>query len=163
MGKRKDLSDFDKGQIVMARRLGQSISKTAALVGCSRYAVVSTYQKWCKEGQPVNRRQGHGRPRLIDACGEQKLADLVQSHKRDTVAQIAEKVNAGCDRKVSERTVHRSLLRMGLRRRRSDKVPMLTPVPRRKRLQWAREHQNWTMEQWKMVEGLSTVLKSLHL
>jgi len=33
MGKRKNLSEFDKGQIVMARRLGQSISKTAALVG----------------------------------------------------------------------------------------------------------------------------------
>ncbi|ROI16524.1 hypothetical protein DPX16_2718 [Anabarilius grahami] len=39
MGKRKDLSEFDKDQIVMARRLGQSISKTAALVGCSRSAV----------------------------------------------------------------------------------------------------------------------------
>ena len=33
MGKRKDLSEFDKGQIVMVRRLGQSISKTAALWG----------------------------------------------------------------------------------------------------------------------------------
>ncbi|ROJ48042.1 Protein FAM107B [Anabarilius grahami] len=32
----EDLSEFDKGQIVMARRLGQSITKTAALVGCSR-------------------------------------------------------------------------------------------------------------------------------
>lgn len=35
MGKRKDLSDFGEDQIVMARRLGQSISKTAGLVGCS--------------------------------------------------------------------------------------------------------------------------------
>ncbi|ROL52454.1 hypothetical protein DPX16_6138 [Anabarilius grahami] len=58
MGKRKDLSEFDKGQIVMARRLGQSISKNAALVGCSRSAVVSIYQKWSKEGTVVNRRQG---------------------------------------------------------------------------------------------------------
>ncbi|KAK3533372.1 hypothetical protein QTP70_019318 [Hemibagrus guttatus] len=41
MGKRKDLSEFDKGQIVMVRRLDQSISKTAALVGCSRSAVSS--------------------------------------------------------------------------------------------------------------------------
>ncbi len=40
MGKRKDLSEFDMGQIVMARWLGQNISKTAALVGCSRSAVV---------------------------------------------------------------------------------------------------------------------------
>ncbi|KAK3531270.1 hypothetical protein QTP70_015188 [Hemibagrus guttatus] len=39
MGKRKDLSEFDKGHIVMARRLDQSISKTAAVVGCSRSAV----------------------------------------------------------------------------------------------------------------------------
>ncbi|KAG9346225.1 hypothetical protein JZ751_008050 [Albula glossodonta] len=84
MGKRKDLSDFDKGQIVMARRLGQSISKTAALVGCSRSAVVSTYQKWSKEGKAVNRRQGHGRPRLIDARGERRLARVVQSNRRAT-------------------------------------------------------------------------------
>ncbi|ROI16577.1 hypothetical protein DPX16_22554 [Anabarilius grahami] len=55
MGKRKDLSEFDKGQIVMARRLGQSISKTAALVGCSRSAVVSIYQKWFRKGTVVNR------------------------------------------------------------------------------------------------------------
>ncbi|KAK3567699.1 hypothetical protein QTP86_021632 [Hemibagrus guttatus] len=49
MDKRKDLSEFDKGQIVMARRLDQSISKTAALVGCSWSAVVIIYQKWSKE------------------------------------------------------------------------------------------------------------------
>ncbi|KAK3538480.1 hypothetical protein QTP86_004653 [Hemibagrus guttatus] len=55
MAKRKDLSEFDKGQIVMARPLDQSISKTAALVGCSRSAVVSIYQKWSKEGTVVNR------------------------------------------------------------------------------------------------------------
>ncbi|KAM8882716.1 uncharacterized protein ACB058_002375 isoform 3-T6 [Synchiropus picturatus] len=74
MGKRKDLTDYDKGQIVMARRLGQSISNTAALVGCSRSVVVSTYQKWSKEGNPVNRRQGHGRPRLSDSRRERRLA-----------------------------------------------------------------------------------------
>ncbi|KAK3565000.1 hypothetical protein QTP86_032509 [Hemibagrus guttatus] len=40
MDKRKDLSEFDEGQIVMARPLDQSISKTAALVGCSWSAVI---------------------------------------------------------------------------------------------------------------------------
>ncbi|KAK3566847.1 hypothetical protein QTP86_004549 [Hemibagrus guttatus] len=33
MGKRKDLTEYEKGQIVMTRRLDQSISKTEALVG----------------------------------------------------------------------------------------------------------------------------------
>ncbi|KAK3543031.1 hypothetical protein QTP70_008712 [Hemibagrus guttatus] len=36
MGKCKDLSEFDKSQIVMVRRLAQSISKTAALGSHSR-------------------------------------------------------------------------------------------------------------------------------
>ena len=57
MDKSKDLS---KGQIVIARWLGQSISKTAALVGCPRSAVVSIYQMCTKEGIVMNWQQGHG-------------------------------------------------------------------------------------------------------
>ncbi|XP_029111438.1 high mobility group protein B1-like isoform X2 [Scleropages formosus] len=38
---------------------------------------------------------------------------------------------------------------MGLRRRKPDRVPMLTPVCRRKHQQWTRERQNCTMEQCK--------------
>ncbi|KAK3522185.1 hypothetical protein QTP70_027006, partial [Hemibagrus guttatus] len=121
------------------RPLDQSISKTAALVGCFRSAVVSIYQKWSKEGTVVNRRQGHGRPRLTDARGERRLARLVRSNRRATVAQIAEEVNAGSDRKVSEYTVYHSLLRMGPQSHRPVRVPMLTPVPRRKCQQWAYE------------------------
>lgn len=44
MGKCMDLSYFDKGLIVMGRRLGQGISKTAALVGCSQSDDVCTYK-----------------------------------------------------------------------------------------------------------------------
>ncbi|KAK3517578.1 hypothetical protein QTP70_012564 [Hemibagrus guttatus] len=95
MGKCKDLSEFDKGQIVMARRLDQNISKTAALVVCSRSAVVNIYQKWYKEGTV-----GHGWPRLIDARGERRLARVVRSNRRATVAQIAEEVNSGSARKL---------------------------------------------------------------
>lgn len=40
------------------------------------------------------------RPR--DACGEQSLDGVVQSNRQATVAQIAEKVNDGSARKVSE-------------------------------------------------------------
>jgi len=67
------------------------------------------------------------------------------------VAQVTENVNGGHRRNVSQSTVHCTLLRMGLRSRRQVRVPMITPVHRRKCLQWAREHQNWTLEQWKKV------------
>ncbi|KAK3570580.1 hypothetical protein QTP86_023642 [Hemibagrus guttatus] len=53
MGKRKDLSEFEKGQIVMARRLDQSISKTAALVGCSQSAVFELFT-WPSNSPDLN-------------------------------------------------------------------------------------------------------------
>ncbi|ROL51382.1 hypothetical protein DPX16_22478 [Anabarilius grahami] len=80
MGKRKDLSEFNKGYILMARQPGQSISKTAALVGCSRSAVVSIYQKWSKVETVVNQRQGHERPRLIDARATSIQGCKIQMH-----------------------------------------------------------------------------------
>lgn len=43
-GQEKDLSNFDKGQIVVSRRLGESTSETSKLVGCSWSAVVRIYQ-----------------------------------------------------------------------------------------------------------------------
>ena len=60
---------------------------------------------------------------------------------------VTENFNGGHGRNVSQSTVHHTLLRMGLRSRKPDRVPMMTPVHRRKRLQWARERRNWTLEQ----------------
>lgn len=87
--------------------LGQSISK--APVGCSWSVVVGIYQKWSKEGTVVNQWQGHGQPRPDDACGERSLDHGVQLNRQTTAAQIAEEVNAGSDRKLSEYTVQGSL------------------------------------------------------
>lgn len=58
----EELSEFDKGQIVVARELGLSVSQTAKMVGCSRAAVVRAYRQWYEEGLRLRA----GRPRLID-------------------------------------------------------------------------------------------------
>ena len=71
--KAADLSNFDKGEIGMARRLGTSISETASLVGCSRAVVVSTNRKWCMDGETTSRRPAVCRPRSIPYRGERRL------------------------------------------------------------------------------------------
>lgn len=81
----------------------------------------------------MNRQQGHGHTRHLNAIGEQ------------TVAQTAKEVN----RQVLERAVHRSLLSMGLCSHKAVKALMLTPDHCRKHSQRVRENHNWTMEQWK--------------
>ena len=69
------------------------------------------------------------------------LRDFDRGQIRATVAQIAGKVGAGSDRKVSDDTVL-----MGLNGHGPVRVPEC-----QKRPQWAREHHNWTTEQWKKV------------
>ncbi|ROI15486.1 hypothetical protein DPX16_13038 [Anabarilius grahami] len=110
MGKNKDLSDFDKGQIYMARRLGQSVSEAAKLVDCSRSAVVKIYQQWSEEEQTTNLPQ-RARPRLIDARGKLRLTHLIRDNRKPTVAQVTQNVNDGNVKKVSQNRGQRRSIR----------------------------------------------------
>ncbi|GFV80666.1 HTH_Tnp_Tc3_2 domain-containing protein [Trichonephila clavipes] len=88
MGKAADLSDFDRGQIVMARRLGTSISETARLLGCSRSTLVSIYAKWINDGETSSRRHGVGRLHAIKEKGHRILSRMVKQNRSQTVAQL---------------------------------------------------------------------------
>ncbi len=52
---------------------------------------------------------------------------------------------------ISERTTHRTLKQMGYSSRRPHRVPLLSAKNRKRRLQFAQAHQNWTIEDWKNV------------
>ena len=69
--------------------------------------------------------QGYGEPRLTDAHGEHRLARLVESDRRASLAQVAEKCNDGHDRKASEHTVHPSVPCMDMCSHRLVRVSMI--------------------------------------
>ncbi|GBM89147.1 hypothetical protein AVEN_140467-1 [Araneus ventricosus] len=137
MGKAADLSKFDRGQIVMART---SIIETARLVGCSRSGVVSIHAKWINNGDISRGRQGVSRPRFIKGKGRRRLSRLVKQNRRQTVAQLTAQYNAAPSASVSKHTVQRTLLDMGLCRRRPTRVPLLTKRHSQRHLQCPREH-----------------------
>ena len=82
MGKCNYLSKFVKGHIVMARPLGHSISKTAALVRCFQSAVVSTKSGPRKEQWWTGDRAGQHSLMHVGSEG-----CVVQSNRRATNAQ----------------------------------------------------------------------------
>ncbi|GFV97024.1 transposable element Tcb1 transposase [Trichonephila clavipes] len=117
MGNAADLSDFDRGQIVMARRLGTSISETARLVGL-RSTAVSTYAKWMNDCETSSRRHGIGRLHAIKEKSHWGLSRMVKQNRSPTVAQLTAQYNARPSRIVLEHTVQRTLSDMGLRSKR---------------------------------------------
>lgn len=151
MGKKRDLTEFERGMIVGARSVGASISKTAGLVKCSRAAVVNVYREWTTTQKTGSQRRACGRHRLLDARSERRLAKIVRTNRKASVRQIAANLNEGTSVKASERTVRRTLHRMGYGSRRPIRKPLLSAFNRRRRLQFAKEHKDWTVDDWKKV------------
>ena len=152
MGRCKDLSNFYRDQIVMASWLGQSISKSAALpvllwsylpkVVQGRKSSEPAPGSWVAKAHRSTWGAHVGWPMWSDATDKLLLLKLL---KKFMLVLIE---------KMSEHTMHHTLLCMGLRSCRPVRVPMLTPAHCRKSLQWAPEHSNGTTEQWKKVAGL---------
>ncbi len=57
MGKKEDLSDFERGMVVGARRAGLSISKTADLLGFSRTTISRVYRERSEKEKISSERQ----------------------------------------------------------------------------------------------------------
>jgi hypothetical protein len=138
MGKTSDLSAFERGMVVSARRGSSSILETSGLLGFS-----------CTTVSRV-RREGWTNKHPVSGSPEDQNNLLMRVRRR--MAWIVQLTGGPQTGKYRRSKTVVSLSRMGYCSRRPHILPLLS-AKNQKKLQWARDHKHWTIEEWKTWPG----------
>lgn len=152
MGKGKDLSPRKKGQIRVLLENSSLKQKEIAKKLDISVQTVSKIKKTLDSGGLLDSsRIGKcGRKKKTTPRIDRKIKLMALNDRRTSCKRIA--MNLAEDGiQVSPRTVNNRLLDAGLKAYRPRKKPLLTKKMLVARLQWAKEHEAWTTEDWDKV------------
>ncbi|GFU28073.1 HTH_Tnp_Tc3_2 domain-containing protein [Trichonephila clavipes] len=115
------------------------------------HSVVSRLWKSFKTTGMCSRWHGGGRVRSTTPAQDRYIVLSAKRNRRTTAQQVANQFLAASGKQISRKTVARRLRGEGLYARRRVVCVPLTRQHRTARLQWCREHHNWTEQDWACV------------
>lgn len=150
MAKRKELSIEIRSAIITLHKEGYSIRLIARKIHVSYKGVQNTIRRFNETGSLANRPRS-GRPKCTTKQEDLTLKLISKRNRRLTAPEIRASLNMHRNKQVSLSTVKLRLKECGLFGRVAVRKPLLKPQNRRKRLEWAKKYQNFTIEDWKKV------------
>ncbi|GFU78013.1 transposable element Tc1 transposase [Trichonephila clavipes] len=115
------------------------------------HSVVSRLWKSFKTTGMCSRRHGGGPVGSTTPAEDRYIVLSAKRNRRTTAQQVANQFLAASGKQISRKTVARRLREGGLNARRPVVCVPLTRQHRTARLQWCREHHNWTEQDWACV------------
>lgn len=143
-----DVATIVRGLQLLER--GLSIRNAATTMNVAYTTLRDAIARYRQSGS-LTRRPGSGRPRATSERDDRFIAGSVLRNRHITSVEVRQRLQEVRDVRVSAQTVRNRLKHMKLNARRPVRVPRLLPRHRRMRLQFARDHQQWTIDQWSKV------------
>ncbi|RYY43695.1 MAG: hypothetical protein EOO06_19325 [Chitinophagaceae bacterium] len=136
--------------ILMLKERGCTISQIAHQTKVRQRTVEAVLHKR-KQHHTIQDLPKTGRPSILDDRTKRRLARMALRGDVKTATELAKTAAALDIAHISQRTARRVLHDEGLKAMHTIKKPLLTRTHKRKRLDFALTHRDWTVQQWKQV------------
>jgi hypothetical protein len=142
------LSDEEKGIIIGMKNKNASYREIGLHLGRDHSSVRRFYDKYEQSGDS-SRSDGSGRPHKLKERDMRHVKITATNDPFISLAKIRDDLNLGY---VCPRTIARALSGYcGICSHWSKRKPFISAANKKKRLQWAKEHRHWTINEWRNI------------
>lgn len=145
-----DNTAFEAAQVIALLQTGMRQCNVARQLNLSRFSIRRVFQRFQETGGYV-RRHGSGRRRCTSERDDRFIVSTSLRNRFYNAVEVRQHLRATRRTTVSVSTVRRRLKEKKITAKRAATSPKLTAQHRRARLQFAREHIHWTLDQWRTV------------
>jgi len=143
----RPLSTDTHDSILSLLRQGYSVREVAGQCHVSK----STVHRLRAKHLPDLASSPRGRPTKLSVQDKRFCVRAVTSGRLETGAEVAKKLENNLGIKVCDRTVRNALREAGLEAVEKEAKPRLSPKNIKARLEFAKRHRHWTVDDWKHV------------
>ena len=148
--KRMEISVEKLAQIIILQKTGKHYREIAKILKISLCSVHTAIKRYRETGQNTNRKQS-GRSRKRNQRIDNKIYAISKVNRQKSASEIYAEINEDLDSPISLTTVKGWLKEKDMIGRIAVRKSLLRPVNKQKRLKFAQEHVDCTIDQWKSV------------
>lgn len=144
--KRKILNEEERIEVISMSSKGLTNRAIAKQMKVSHQSIGTILQRWKTCGMVKDRKRS-GRRRSTDRITDRQMVRIATKDRFITADEIRQRIGVP----VSLSTVIRRLKEKGLKSRFATKKPLISERNRKKRLEWCKKHEQWTVDDWSKV------------
>lgn len=145
MPKGKELTDFERGEIVGLSKGGFSQRKISDILKVPKSTVGDVIKKYNEQGLTTTASRS-ARPEILSEYDKRHLINITKENRFNTLEELTENFNTAMSISVSSRTLQRALHKEGYSGHAAKKKPFISEDNRKKRYGWCRLYKHWTTE-----------------
>jgi transposase len=145
MPKIRELTDFERGEIVGLSKGSFSQRNIAKLLDIPKSTVGDVIKKYNEQGLTTTASRS-GRPEVLSEHDKRHLMNVAKENRSNTLEELTDNFNTAMNISVSNRTIQRTLHKEGYSGHAAKKNPFISENNRKKRYGWCRIYKYWTTE-----------------